>query len=221
MKDLYDTKEIQSQAQKKRDEQAEADATILHEAERIEELNYQKAKQARMNLEQAADTQKQTTQTMRAQGEKIGQAKTSAERVNANARAANDLAIELEDNRSAFSCCSFSCFTNIRKWCSREKGEDEALRGLKMNRSGSVPETREVKEEVFEEGAEYVKGQNKTDNEMTKILNNLKKINAEADTQNDLAKQQKTDLEDIQRANEYTERQVTKTDQRLNKELKK
>lgn len=221
MKDLYDTNQIQKQAEKKRTEQEEADATILQEAERIEEMNFQKSKQARMELERAADTQKQTTETMRAQGEKIGAAKNSARRLNKNAGAANDLAIELEDNRSAFSC-NFGCLTGIRKWCSREGGEKEAVQGLDMNRGDAVPETKEIVEEEYDDsGKEYIKGQHKTDKEMSKILHNLKKINAEASTQDQLAKQQKTDLEDIQRANDYTERQVRKTDQRLNKELKK
>ncbi|OQS54196.1 hypothetical protein EHP00_839 [Ecytonucleospora hepatopenaei] len=221
MKNIYDAEQIQKEAKKKRDEQEQADATILEEAERIEQQNYQKAKQARLELERAADTQQQTTQTMRAQGEKIGMAKTSAEKVNRNAKAANDLAIELEDNRSAFSC-NFGCITGIKKWCSRDAGEEEAVKGLKMNRSGAVPETKQIEEnEYVPEGEEYIKGQHNTDKEMSKILHNLKKINAEADTQDKLAKQQKTDLEDIQRANAYTQKQVEKTDKRLNDELQK
>lgn len=217
MKDIYDVNQIQKEAETKRTEQEDADKQILEEAEKIEEMNYQKAKQARMNLEAAADKQKQTTQTMRGQGEKINTAKSSAARTNKNARAANDLAVELHENRNAWGL-RCGCLTGLKKWCSREGGEEDATKGLAIK--ASQDEVEEFSSEVSQvEGDEYVKGQNKTDQELKGILHGLKKINSEADTQEKLANQQKTDLEAISKANEYTKRQVEKTDKRLNKDL--
>ncbi|ORD94233.1 hypothetical protein ECANGB1_994 [Enterospora canceri] len=219
MKDLYDTGQIQKESQKKRQSQEDADKHIMQEAEKIEEQNLQKAKQARMKLEEAAETQKGTTQTMRAQGEKIIDAKKSASKTHKNAKAANDLAIDLHENRNAWAI-NCGCITSIKKWCSREGGEEEAMSGLKRNRGGTVKDNDEESSEVIEvEGEEYVKGANKTDTEMKKILHGLKKINKEADVQTKVAGKQKTDLEDISKANEYTKKEVDATNKRLEKDL--
>lgn len=218
MKNLYNVDQIQKEAVKHRNKQEEADNVILEEAAKIEQMNYQKAKQARQNLEKAIDTQKETTQTIRAQGEKIFKAKQSAVRAHQNAIAANDLAVELHENRSAwaFNC---GCLTGIKQWCARERNPTDIDALLNKNQE-EISSTEEVSvEEYNPNGEEYVKGEHQTNAELNKILHGLKRINKEADVQTKLATQQKSDLESIAQANEYTQRQVEKTNQRLNKDL--
>ncbi|KAL6122379.1 hypothetical protein NUSPORA_00620 [Nucleospora cyclopteri] len=220
MKNLYDTKQIQEQAQEKRKEQEQADQQIISEAKRIEEQNYQKSKQARMKLEKAADKQKQTTQTMRTQGEKISNARENALKVNKNAHQAQDLAIELHENRDAwgFNC---PCLTGFKKWCAKDSTEEKAMKNLRKGRKLTEKDEEEISSDIEEPtGEEYVEGANKTDAELNKILHGLKKINKEANTQTTMANKQKTDLEDISKANEYTEREVKKTSKNLQSDLK-
>ena len=209
MGDLYDI----SKAQKKKVVQEEdQDNSILKEAKRIEEENYEQAKDIRMQLGQAAIEQKQASDEFRRQGEVLDNAKKSAINVHKEAKKGEELAEDIEREGSIFSC-RFACFDRFCRWLKGDSGsqEVEEIESKKYDYEEAPP----VQEEEFHPGEEFVPGQNNTDKELVGILNTVKGIKQEAELQSREAAKQKSTIKDINRVTEQSEKVIKKTDEHL------
>lgn len=222
MKDPYNVE----QAQKTKESsslQDEVDEEIKKEAQRTEAQNYKKAKDARMKLEKSAQTQKETTDEMRRQGETIHKAKGAAINVHDNAGKAEELADSIEKESHMFNF-GIPFKAQIKKWWNKNRREASDVENIKKREQEAAPTEGEAAEEVAsnieeEDGEEYVPGQKKTDSELHKILHSVKSIKKEATVQKNEASKQKVDLQDINKLNEYSKKKVDKTDEQLRKGL--
>lgn len=70
-----------------------------------------------------------------------------------------------------------------------------------------------------DEDEEYIPGQHKSDKELYKILHAAKQVNKEAQAQSTIAKKQTTDLNDINKVNEYSKKTVDRAERNLKKGL--
>lgn len=224
--------ELQQQQKKQRSKQEQADAAIQEEVARIERQNYQEAKQARLKLEQSALTQKEATDEMRRQGEKIHKTRRAALKVHDNADEAEELAESIERESHMFKV-SPGWWGSVKKWWkkdSREEGDVNRVRQAIEEERGAAPEDDQEEaavantsdEEALSEPSgeeEYIQGQRRTDSELRKILKVTQKIRREAEAQSTIAKKQTTNLKDINELNEYSKKKVDKTDSELKKGL--
>jgi len=214
----------QQEQEKKAKTEDDVDKEILEEAEKIEKMNYRKSKDARKLLERSAKQQKETTNEMQMQGEKIGKAKKTALKVHSHAGEAEELADKL-DKESHFFSFRLPFAASISKWWNKDSKEESNIERIKKNAEmdeGIYPdrdESESFESESTDEENEYIKGQGKTDKEMKRILKNVKQINKEAGTQKRLSEKQRLDLNDIKKVNEYTKKRVDKTDKELKKGL--
>lgn len=224
MKDPYTIDQALKQKTKSKEGstlQDEIDQEIVKEAERTEEMNYKKAKAARMRLEKSAEVQKGTTEEMKRQGEKITHAKKSALKVHKNAEDASQLADSIERESHMFNI-GVPFLGRIKKWWSKDKKEEKEIEAVQnsVNAEDADPEkgaSEESETPREQTGEEYIPGQHKTDSELFKILHSVKKINKEASVQSKEASKQKVDLYDINKINEYSKKKVDKTDYKLKK----
>ncbi|KAI4292658.1 hypothetical protein PAPHI01_1932 [Pancytospora philotis] len=234
MKDLYNVDQaLKQKAAKKKKEasdgealQSEVDKEILAAAERTEAQNYKKAHAARLKLESAAELQKGTTEEMHRQGEKITHAKKSALKVHKNAEGADELADTIEKESHLFNF-GVPFWGGIKKWWSKNRKEKKDVGAIEQTMgsqsAGSQSEQAEASEESEYEGnaqtEEYVPGEAKTNEELGRILHSVRHINKTANKQSKMAKEQETDLRDINVLNEYSKKKVDKTDSKLKKGL--
>ncbi|KAM0671451.1 hypothetical protein CWI42_020900 [Ordospora colligata] len=187
---------------------------VIEEAERIEEENYERARNIRVQIDESALKQRATTEEMLRQGETLENAKKSALEINRNAVRGAELTEDIEREGHMFSC-ELPCVRAIKRWLNRNRGD--------VSDVARTREVREVDEEsrgtvMFEEdGEEYVKGQNKTDKEMVGILNAVKQVNKEAKRQNREIERHKGIVDDISIINERSEKVIKDTDKELNK----
>lgn len=219
MKDPYDLKKAQKEKMSS-SLQEEIDEEIIREAKRTEAKNYEKSKAAREKLEAAALKQKETTEEMRRQGESIKKAKGAALNVHTNANKAEITADKIEHESHMFNF-SFPFVARIKKWWTTNTKQEKEVEEIK-NRNDEPIESEVYSEEQEldeEDDDEYIPGQHKTDRELYKILSAAKKVNKEASVQSRLAEKQKTDLDDINKVNEFSKRKVEKTEKNLKKGL--
>ncbi|KAF9763607.1 hypothetical protein NGRA_1171 [Nosema granulosis] len=199
---------------KKKESKQDVADDILLEAEKIEEENYETAKDIRIQLGGAALEQKEATEEMRRQGETLDAAKKAAIGVHREARKGEHLADDIEREGSLFSC-RFACLEKLFSCFRRDPGDDRVEEIA--NKDVSVMEgPRDIEEEVFDESKnEFVPGQNKTDKELNAILNTVRGIRAEAESQGGEAERQKTVVKDISAVNEQSEKVIKRTDKHL------
>jgi hypothetical protein len=209
MADLYN---IEKATQKKKEPQ-QTNNSILEEAQRLEDENYEQAKDIRKQIGQAAIDQKQATEEMKRQGETLESARRSAINVHKEARRGEDLADDIDREGSIFSC-RFACIEKFFKWFKRDQG-DSTVKEIESRRELEKEDDIHVEEEEFHEGDEFVPGQNKTDKELYGVLNTVRGIKAEAETQSREAQKQKSTIKDIGRVNEEAEKVIKRTDKHL------
>ncbi|WUR05170.1 uncharacterized protein VNE69_12155 [Vairimorpha necatrix] len=214
MGDIYDTTKAQKQKQKKQEEKnlQEDDNSIVEEARRIKDENYEQAKDIRQQLGQAAIDQKQASEEFKRQGEVLENAKTSAVNIHKEAKKGEELADEIEREGSIFTC-RFACIETICKWFKKDNGSKE-VEEIK-NKKYEVEENEEIQNEEYKEIDELVPGQNKTDKELVNILNTVRGIKQEAESQSKEAKKQKSVIKDINKVTEESEKVIKKTDEHL------
>lgn len=203
--------------------QEEIDQNILEAAEQMEAENYKKAKAGRLKLEYAADLQKHTTDEMRSQGEKIVHAKASALNVHKGASNADKLAETIEKESHLFNF-GIPFWGGIKRWWNKNRVEENDIESMQQSMEATDAEAKEGMEgygsnenEAHSGEQEYIPGQHKTDAELRKILQTVKGINKEASIQSQMAEKQKTDLQDINKINEYSKKKVDKVDFKLKK----
>ncbi|AFN82561.1 hypothetical protein EROM_020860 [Encephalitozoon romaleae SJ-2008] len=187
---------------------------VIEEAERVEDQNYERAKGVRMQLDETALKQKATTEELMRQGETLENARKAAIGINTNARRGSDITEDIEREGRVFSC-ELPCVRAIKRWFRGDRGNIDDIVSKKQEEEGEreyVPEHVE-----FEEGEEYIKGQNKTDREMVGVLNTVRQIRAEADKQNKEAVRHKSIVNDISMINERSSKVIKETDQELKK----
>lgn len=199
---------------KKKETRQDVADDILLEAEKVEEENYETAKDIRLQLGQAALEQKEASEEMRRQGETLDAAKKAAVGVHREARKGENLADDIEREGSIFSC-RFACLDKLFGWFRRDPGDDKVEEIANKN-NGVMEGPTNIEEEVFDENKnEFVPGQNKTDKELNAILNTVKGIRAEAESQGGEAERQKVVVKDISEVNEQAEKVIKRTDKHL------
>lgn len=208
MADLYNIEKV---TQKKKENKN--DNSILEEAQRLEDENYEQAKDIRKQIGDAAVDQKQATEEMKRQGETLESARKSAINIHKEARKGEDLADDIDREGSIFSC-RFACIEKFFKWFRRDSG-DSTVKEIENKKEEEEYENTSIKEEEFHSGDEFVPGQNKTDRELYGVLNIVEGIKAEAETQSREAQKQKSTIKDIGKVNEEAEKVIKRTDKHL------
>ncbi|ADM11088.1 uncharacterized protein Eint_020900 [Encephalitozoon intestinalis ATCC 50506] len=187
---------------------------VIEEAERIEEQNYERAKGVRMQLDESALKQKATTEELMRQGETLENAKRAAVGINVNARRGSEITEDIEREGRVFSC-ELPCVRAIKRWFRRDRGGIDDIVNRGQEEENDVEQA--PKHVEFEEGEEYIKGQNKTDREMVGVLNTVRQIRVEADKQNKEAARHKSIVNDISMINERSSKVIRETDKELKK----
>lgn len=204
MKDTDYTQQYQSYLNKKKKEpkkQSAIDQEILNQASQLEEQTYQSAKAARQKLEQSHSKQKETTTELKAQGEKLKNIKEDAKSINVNVKEGHQLSHEIKEAGKIFK---IPFLGGIKKMFRRTKPVKETKKDFKEK------ESSEEEEVMTEKG-------DKTDDELRRILANLKSMRKEASGQELETKKQKADIEDIARYNKNSEFYMDKTNEELRK----
>lgn len=186
---------------------------VVEEAERVEEQNYERARDVRMQLDESALKQKETTEELMRQGETLDNARKAAIGINVNARRGAELTEDIEREGRVFSC-ELPCVRAIKRWFRGGRGNiDDVVNKKHEEEVGREPEG--APHVVFEDGEEYIKGQNKTDQEMVGVLNTVRQIRAEADKQNRETARHNSIVNDISVINERSEKVIKETDKEL------
>jgi len=94
---------------------------VVEEAERIEEKNYERARNIRVQIDESALKQRATTEEMMRQGETLQNAKKSALEINRNAIRGAELTEDIEREGHVFSC-ELPCVRAIKRWLHRNRG---------------------------------------------------------------------------------------------------
>lgn len=200
--------------QKKKEKKQVVDDDVLLEAQKIEEENYDTAKDIRMQLGAAAVEQKQATEEVKRQGETLDAAKKAVVGVHREARKGEKLADDIEREGQIF-CFRSACFGNLCSWFKSDSG-DAKVEEILNKEGGVIDEPVPFEEERFDENQkEMVPGQNKTDKELNAILNAVRGIKTEAEVQGKEAERQKTVVKDISVVNEEAEKVIKRTDKHL------
>lgn len=186
---------------------------VVEEAERIEEQNYERARNVRMQLDESALKQKATTEELMRQRETLESAKKAAVGVNLNARKGAELTKDIEREGKIFSC-ELPCVRSIKKWLRGNRGGIDDI--VNKEKEKEVENSNVLGHVTFEsDEEEYIDGQNKTDREMTGVLNTVRQIRKEADKQNRETERHKTIVKDISIINENSEKIIKDTDKEL------
>ncbi|ORD99308.1 hypothetical protein A0H76_1066 [Hepatospora eriocheir] len=117
---------------------------------------------------------------------------------------------------------TFPGWNKVKGWARTNTAEDKEIEQLsnqkaEQNQQSDPSESSNLESSKTED--EYVEGAKQTDKELKGILGNLKSINAETEKQRKLGEEQRTDLQDINRVNEYSKKTQEKTDEKLKKNL--
>lgn len=203
MSDFYN---IDSVNQKQKPKQQD-DSSIVQEAERIEQQNYDEAHRIKKQLSEAHLNQKEATTEMKRQTETLGHTRKSAHGVHQEAQKGEDLADDIDREGRIFSC-RFACIDKIFKWFRKTEDKQTEVKD---------EEVPQAKHKEFQETDEFVPGQNKTDKELVGVLNTVRNIRQQAEVQSNEAQKQKTVIGDIGRTNEESEKVIKRTDEHLKK----
>lgn len=210
MKNIY----VLEQASKPKPPQDEQDESPAGNAVAVENVNYLKSKEARLKLEKAIVLQKQITDELEKQGEKISKIKESSINLYRYADASQDVSVKIEDESSIFPSLG-SVFKGVRRWwntngrAQREVQQIEDKKGRKIEGVDVVEAFSDTLQE------EYIPGENKTEKELAAILNSIRKVSSEGKNQLEMVEAQIEDISDIKRVGEYSKRIIDETEKLL------
>lgn len=217
MGDLYNLEDVKKKT-KKSEVAEELDKKIEQRAEGIERESREKAKAARLKLEKAEEMQKNTTDTVRRQNEKLENARQNAFSVYEHAGEAEKQAVTIDKEASAFDPLAAAKIKYVN-WANQDQQADEDVERMK-NRTFESKEPQEVSETgSFKQDGEYVKGEKETNKELFKILKSVKSIARETDIQTKEGQTQETKLKDILKTSDYAGKKIKKADDRLKDNL--
>lgn len=186
------------------------------EAAAVENENYLKSREARLKLEKAIALQRQITDELEKQGEKIGKIKDSSIKLYKCADASQDVSAKIKDESSIFP--SFmSLFKGVKRWWSTNRKMQKDVMRIE-SRKGRGTERDEVGDVSFELlETEFIPGENRTERELAAILGSIRKVSSEGRNQLELVKVQDEDISDIKRINEYSNSIIDETEKSLRK----
>ncbi|XP_077301518.1 uncharacterized protein LOC143922166 [Arctopsyche grandis] len=198
--------------------------TEVEEATKIESESLAIVKQARMQLDKALLIQESTICELKKQGEVIKQTKNTAIKILQNSKAASEMQFTIKQESKLLP--SFGNVINtFKRWWNRNTKLEKDLEAIQNRKDedfsnmilepGCIESSPiSVENSTF---TEMVPGQNATNNELTVILDTLKKVNAGARNQSEMLKYQKKDIKDIDRLSGYAGDIVEETETQLGK----
>lgn len=211
MKDVY----VLEQATKSKQSQ-EVDESVGESAATIENENYLKAREARLKLERAIVLQKQITDELERQGEKIGKIKESSINLYRNASASQDVSVKIKDESSIFPSLG-SLFKGVKRWWNTDWKMQREVQQIE-NKQRKKAESEGVVEASFQPlQTEHIPGENRTEAELTAILGSIRKLSSEGKNQAEMVKAQTEDIMDIKKVSEYSKRIIDETEKSLRK----
>ncbi|KAM0680581.1 hypothetical protein GINT2_001274 [Glugoides intestinalis] len=216
MKDPYDLRKAQD---KKMTMEARLEEDLKRKANKIEVDNNKLAINARKKLEKAEKMQKRTTTNMSKQNEKLLLAKEETFKIHQEAEDAKARAIALEKEKDAFD--PFSSFkTAFSTWSEKDTDGDKEIEKMKHNQKNfeynEFDEYSGISEVISDDGKTI---EAKTDEELKRILQSVRRINKETDVQTKVGEKEETNLQDIMKASEYAKKSIGEADDRLRKDL--
>lgn len=199
----------------------------LEEAVKLEQESCLVAKQARLRLEKALETQDQTTEELKRQGEIIIGVKKASINILENSQKSNETQFKIKQESSILP--SLDPYINkIKRWWNRNtkmtKTVDEIKSGIEKIEQNK--ETLEIenfqppkdKNQNYEPTqTELVHGENDTNKELHQIFNSLTKMNRNAKNQIEILKEQKGDLKDVSALGEFSSLIIEDTEKQMNK----
>lgn len=169
-----------------------------------------------LKLEKAIQIQKKTTEKLQLQSEKISKIKDSSMTVLKHAENTSEVSHKIKQEANMFPGFN-TMFRGIKRWWKKDKKMEREVEKMKAKPSMTISTSTFV-EKVFEPlSTETIPGENKTDNELVKILNCVKSIGVESQTQLQIVKGQKEDLSDINKLGKYSKKIVKETEMEIRK----
>lgn len=214
MKDPYDLRKAQN---KKMALEASLEEDAKRKANKIEVDSNKLAMNARKKLEKAEKMQKKTTTNMLKQNEKLLVAKEETFKIHQEAEDAKARAVALEKEQDGFDPFS-SLKTGFTTWAEKDTEGEQAIERMKEKQfeSNEWDEYSGINEIVSDDGRTI---EAKTNEELKKILQSVRRINKETDVQSKVGEKQETNLQDIMKASEYAKKSIGEADDRLRKDL--
>lgn len=206
MEDEYDVQQIQKKKDKRTKDSV--DMEIEQRVHALEDENYSLVSQARKRLHEGAVKQRQTTEELQRQGEKLKGVTGSAESVYQNVKKGRQITQDIQDEGRLFKFPHV--FRSIKNFFSGERRKEAALdKDIKARKD---TERKRVDNDIhFEEDA------SDTDENMKLLLNDLQNMRQEADIQNKEIKKQKLDIKHITKLTKQSDHIMNKTSQELRK----
>lgn len=212
MKDIYSLEQIQ----KSKTPLEEMDDQTSNEVTEIESRNYLKAKDALSKIEKALSIQKNTTEELKLQGEKMKKIKEESINILRNAENASEVTHMIKQESSILPGIG-TLIRGIKKWWKKDRRMKREVEVIK-NRPERTVDIPAMDVEPFESlYEEQIEGENKTDEQLNKILNGIRKVRTEAMTQLEIVKNQEEDIGDIDKLGDFAKKIVDETEKAARK----
>ncbi|KAM0680104.1 hypothetical protein GINT2_001797 [Glugoides intestinalis] len=189
---------------------------FVEEAAELETQNYHKTKEAVLKLEKAIQMQKSTTEKLQMQSEKISKIKDSSITILKHAESTSEVSHKIRQESSMFPGFN-TMLRGMKRWWKKDKKIGKEVEKMKAKTPMEVIAPTFV-EKVFEPlSTETIPGENKTDNELVKLLNCVKSIGVETHKQLEIVKVHKEELSDINKLGKYSKKIVKETEMQIRK----
>lgn len=208
MEDEYDVQQMQKTKKKKA--QDSVDAEIEHRRAMLEEENRSLIAESRKRMQEGALKQKETTAELMRQGEQLHNVSENAESVYENVKKGRKLTQDIKDEGRLFKFPHI--FRSIKNLFSRERRKESQLeKDIRKKKKKKHPETKVDQDVPFEDSS------SDTEENMKKLLGQIRSMRKEADVQNKEMKRQELDIKHVKRLTEHSDHIMNKTNQELRK----
>lgn len=197
----------------------EKKSKIEVEAEKVEQENYLTSKQANEKLNKIIGLQKSTRDVLEEQDEKIDKIMDISINIVKNTEKVNEVNKNILNEKNIWGRPT-SIFDGFFNWLFPDNKHKKEIEKITKNKyiSDNVENQPSIELEPSKTGAEeYVKGENKTEAELSLILDRLKIINNEARSQNKIIGNQNRKLNDIKKINEISGKYIDETETKIRK----